>query len=397
MFRYVDFSVGDPILSLVEVFKQDQRSEKVNLSIGVYYDENGKIPLLDSVKKASDHLASQYIPRAYLPMEGLLEFRKAAQALLFGENNPLLKENKIQTIQTVGGSGALRVGAQFLHRYFSNSTVYVSDPTWGNHIAIFDDTGFNVEKYPYYDSKTGDIKFKELVEFLKKIPEKSIILLHACCHNPTGVDLTREEWDIILPIIKERNLIAFMDVAYQGLGDGLEEDAYAVRRAAYLGIPFLVSNSYSKNLSLYGERIGALSIVANTEEEAKSVFSQFQFSIRRLYSSPPLHAGHITSIVMNTPQLYQEWTSEVEAMRLRIREMRQKIYDALTRNIPNRDFSYFTKQRGMFSFTGLSKEQVLRLRDEFAVYLVENGRMCIAALNQQNIDYVVNAFSKVLE
>ncbi|MBN3859080.1 aminotransferase class I/II-fold pyridoxal phosphate-dependent enzyme [Neisseriaceae bacterium PsAf] len=397
MFEHVDFFAGDPILSLVEVFKQDQRSEKVNLSIGVYYDENGKLPLLNSVKQAEEHLVSQHIPSAYLPMEGLLEFRKAAQILLFGEDNPLLKENKIQTVQTLGGSGALRVGAEFLHKYFSDSTVYVSDPTWGNHIAIFEAVGFNVEKYPYYDPETGGIKFEALVEFLKKISEKSIVLLHPCCHNPTGVDLTREEWDTILPIIKERNLIAFMDIAYQGLGDGLEEDAYAIRRAAYLGLSFFVSNSYSKNLSLYGERVGALSVVANTEEEAKLVFSQFQFAIRRLYSSPPFHAGHITSIVMNTPQLYEEWTSEVEGMKLRIREMRQKLYDTLSQNIPNKDFSYFTKQRGMFSFTGLTKEQVLRLRDEFAVYLVENGRMCISALNHHNIDYVANAFSKVLE
>lgn len=395
MFKHVNFFAGDPILSLVEVFQEDTRKEKVNLSIGVYYDENGKLPLLNSVRQAEEYLVSRHMSCSYLPMEGLLEYRQAVQILLFGKNNQLLKENKIQTVQTIGGSGALRVGAEFLHQYFPHSRVYVSDPTWSNHIAIFEATGFSVEKYPYYDDKTGNIRFTALVEFLQQVPPQSIILLHPCCHNPTGVDLSRDEWDIILPVVKDRNLIAFMDIAYQGLGSSLDDDAYAMRRASELGLSFFISNSYAKNLSLYGERAGALSVVANTAKEAKFVFSQFQFAIRRLYSSPPFHAGHITSIVMNTPQLYQEWVVEVENMKLRIYQMRQKLYDALTHNIPTKDFSYLLKQRGMFSFTGLTKEQVIKLRNEFAIYLVDNGRMCISALNNNNINYVVHAFSQV--
>lgn len=395
MFKKVDFFPGDPILSLVTSFNQDLRKEKVNLSIGVYLDGEGRLPVLKAVREAESILYSEDPPRAYLPMEGLKEYRSATQELLFGEDNLLLKENKIQTIQTIGGSGALRVGASFLYEYFPDSTVYVSDPTWANHIAIFSTAGFEVKYYPYYDFEGGGIRFDSMYKTIADLPEKSIILLHPSCHNPTGVDLSQAQWDELLPLLKEKNHIPFMDLAYQGLGEGISEDAYAVRRAAEWGLSFLLANSYSKNFSLYGERVGGLSVVANTAEEAHLVFSQFQHAVRRFYSSPVFYGGHIVSIVLNSPKLYAQWGKEVEQMRERVLKMRQALYERLSNKDNNRNFDFLIKQKGIFSFTGLSKEQVIRLREEYAIYLVENGRMCIAGLSDNNIDYVADSFLKV--
>lgn len=397
MFQHVEFYPGDPILSLVETFNNDPRSGKVNLSIGIYFDEHGKLPVLECVKQAEAKRAAVPQPRPYLPMEGLAAYRSGVQKLLFGADCAALRENRVATIQTLGGSGALKVGADFLRRWFPDAKVYVSDPTWDNHRGIFEGAGFEVGVYPYYDAADGGVKFEELLTFLLGLSENSIVLLHPCCHNPTGVDLTHAQWDALLEVVQMRKLIPFMDIAYQGFGENLADDAYAIRQAVSMGLPLFVSNSFSKNLSLYGERVGGLSVVCPSEEEAQLVFGQLKFTVRRIYSSPPAHGGYVTADVMNSPELFAQWEGEVYAMRDRIRAMRQKLYDVLVSKVPDKNFDYFIKQRGMFSYTGLSPEQVQRLRDEFAVYLVASGRMCVAGLNESNVDYVANAFAEVLK
>ena len=397
MFEHVDAYAGDPILGLVETFKKDPRDNvKVNLGIGIYYDDQGRLPLLPSVIKAETDLSKHLEPRPYLPMEGLAAYRTAIQNLLFGENSEPLTSKRVATVQTVGASGALRVGADFLKRYFPASDMYVSDPTWDNHRAIFEAAGFNVKTYPYYDAVTGGVKFDEMVAALKALPKNSVVLLHPCCHNPTGVDLSKEQWQALVPVIKEHELIAFLDIAYQGFGDSIEEDAYAIRLFAASGLTFFVSNSFSKNLSYYGERAGGLSAVCANAEEAERILGQLKLTIRKTYSSPAYHVATVTSNVMNTPELRAMWENEVTEMRVRIKAMRQKLYDVLTAKVPSKDFSYLIKQRGMFSYTGLSPEQVDRLREEFAVYLVKSGRMCVAGLNSNNVDYVADAFAAVM-
>ena len=397
MFQHVEFYPGDPILSLVETFNQDPRAEKVNLGIGIYFDNHGKLPLLDYVRSAEIERAATAQPRPYLPMEGLAAYRSAVQNLLFGQNHPALAEKRIATIQTLGGSGALKVGADFLKRWFPEAQAYVSDPTWDNHKSIFEGAGIPTGTYPYYNPATGGVKFEEMLAFFLSLPEHSILILHPCCHNPTGVDLTPAQWDAVLDIIQTRRLIPFMDIAYQGFGDDLNSDAYAIRQAAAMGLPLLVSNSFSKNMSLYGERVGGLSVVCPSAEEAALVLGQLKAGVRRIYSSPPAHGGYIAAAVMNSETLRAQWENEVYAMRDRIRTMRQKLYDALSAKVPGRDFGYFLSQRGMFSYTGLSPAQVQRLQDEFAVYLVASGRMCVAGLNEGNIDYVADAFAEVLQ
>ena len=397
MFQHIEYYAGDPILSLVETFLADNRPEKVNLGIGIYFDEQGKLPVLQCVQTAEAKRAATVQPRGYLPMEGLAPYRSAVQQLLFGADCPALAEKRIATIQTLGGSGALKVGADFLHRWFPTSKAYVSDPTWDNHKSIFEGAGFEVGTYPYYDPNTVGVKFDEMLAYFHSLPAHSVIILHPCCHNPTGVDLSTEQWDTVLNVIQQRQLIPFMDIAYQGFGENLAEDAYAIRQAVQMGLTLFVSNSFSKNLSLYGERVGGLSVVCPNAEEAALVFGQLKFTVRRIYSSPPAHGGFITADVLNTPELFSQWECEVYQMRDRIRAMRQQLYDILTTKLPERDFSYFIKQRGMFSYTGLNAAQVQRLQDEFAVYLVASGRMCVAGLNQSNIDYVANAFVEVLK
>lgn len=397
MYRHVEYYPGDPILSLVETFKNDPRAEKVNLSIGIYFDDAGKMPVLESVRRAETARAATANPSPYLPMEGLDTYRAAVQRLLFGKNHPALAEGRVVTVQTLGGSGALKVGADFLHRWFPDAKAYVSDPTWDNHRGIFEGAGFEVGTYPYYDPAAVGVKFDEMTEFFNTLPENSVLILHPCCQNPTGVDMSEQQWDEVLHIIQTRRLIPFMDIAYQGFGGDLDSDAYAIRKAAQMGLPLFVSNSFSKNLSLYGERVGGLSVVCPSREEAELVFGQLKFTVRRIYSSPPAHGAYIAADVIDTPELFSLWQSEVYAMRDRIRAMRQKLYDVLSAKIPERNFDYFVKQRGMFSYTGLNLEQVRRLRDEFAVYLLDSGRMCVAGLNPSNIDYVADAFAEVLK
>ena len=397
MFERIDYYAGDPILGLVEKFAADNNPDKVNLGIGIYYDESGVMPVLDCVKIAEQRIADPISPRPYLPMAGLPGHRKGCQELLFGKDAQVLKDGLVATIATIGGSGALKVGAEFIHEWFPQSKCYVSDPTWGNHIAIFEGCDIEVGEYPYYDTATGGIKFDEMIAFFETLNKDDVLLLHPCCHNPTGVDLTREQWDTVLNVIQARELIPFMDIAYQGFGEDMDSDAYAIRKAVDMGLPLFVSNSFSKNLSLYGERVGGLSVVCPTVDETERVFGQLNSTVRRIYSSPPSHGGRVVDIVMNDAALYEQWVGEVYAMRDRIKSMRTKLKSVLEAKISGRNFDYLTAQNGMFSFTGLTPEQVERLQSEFGIYMISNSRMCVAGLNSSNIDYVANAMADVLK
>lgn len=397
MFERVEFYSGDPILGLMVEYANDTNPNKVNLGVGVFYDDDAVLPVLECVKTAEQRIADPISARPYLPMEGLPGHRKACQNLLFGKDAPVLQQNRVATIATIGGSGALKVGADFINTWFPESKCYVSDPTWGNHIAIFEGSGVEVGKYPYYDKATGTVKFDALIEFLNTLNKNDVVLLHPCCHNPTGVDLTQQQWDQLLQVIEARGIIPFMDIAYQGFGKDMDSDAYAIRKAVDMGLPLFVSNSFSKNLSLYGERVGGLSVVCPTEEEAARVFGQLKFTVRRIYSSPPSHGGHVVDIVMNDEALHEQWVSEVYGMRDRIKAMRLQLKSVLEAKVPGRNFDYLTTQNGMFSFTGLTPEQVERLKAEFSIYMVSNSRMCVAGLNTKNIDYVANAMAEVLK
>ncbi len=397
MFEHIDAYPGDPILTLMETFQQDTRPHKVNLGIGLYYDAEGRLPLLETVRRAEARIAEAPATRSYLPMEGGSDYRAVVQKLLFGEDSPALKASRIATIQSLGGSGALKVGADLLRRYFPASDIWVSSPTWDNHRSIFEGAGFLVHDYPYYDAATGGVDFAGMLATLRTLPARSIVLLHPCCHNPTGVDLSREQWQQLIAVIAEGRLIPFLDIAYQGFGDGLDEDAYAIRALVEAGISFLVSNSFSKNLAVYGERCGGLSVVCQDAAEASRVLGQMKFTVRRIYSSPPVHGGRIVTTVMNDAGLYADWVQEVAIMRERIQAMRQKLHAVLSARLPGRNFSYFIKQRGMFSYTGLNPAQVDRLREEYAIYLVRSGRICVAGLNEGNVDAVAGAMAEVLE
>ncbi|ORM97858.1 aromatic amino acid aminotransferase [Pantoea septica] len=397
VFQNVDAYAGDPILSLMETFKQDPRANKVNLSIGLYYDEQGIIPQLQAVAAAEEQLkAEPQQASLYLPMEGLNAYRNAIAPLLFGADHPMLKAGRIASIQTLGGSGALKVGADFLKRYFPNSSVWVSDPTWDNHVAIFNGAGFEVKSYPWYDAETNGVKFDAFLAALKALPKQSIVLLHPCCHNPTGADLTDAQWDQTVEVLKAQELIPFLDIAYQGFGAGMEADAYAIRAIAAAGLPALVSNSFSKIFSLYGERVGGLSIVCDSAEEAGRVLGQLKATVRRNYSSPPNFGAQVVARVLNDDALKANWLAEVEAMRLRIIAMRKTLVDVLSTALPGKNFDYLLKQRGMFSYTGLSAQQVDRLREEFGIYLVGSGRICVAGLNSNNVQQVAQAFAAVM-
>ena len=396
MFQHVEAYPGDPILSLNEAFGKDPRPNKINLSIGIYFDDAGKIPMLPSVRAAEHKVVADAGARPYLPMEGAANFRTAVQELLFGKVSAAVKAGRVVTMQMVGSSGGLKIGGDFIKRYFPTSTMLVSDPTWDNHRAVFEGCGITVKTYPYYDAATGGLRFDAMLEALKAAEKHSVVLLHACCHNPTGVDLTKAQWQALAPVLKERELIAFLDLAYQGYGDGIEEDAYAIRLLADEGLSFLVANSFSKSMSLYGERCGALSVVCPDAAQAVNVLGQMKATIRRNYSNPPMHGGQLVARVLNDPELRPMWEAEVVAMRDRIQTMRRKLHDVLSAKLPGRDFSYFLTQRGMFSYTGLSAEQCDRLKEEFGVYLVRSGRMCVAGLNTGNVEATANAMAAVL-
>ena len=396
MFSHVEPFAGDPILSLNEDFQKDPRAHKINLSIGIYFDDAGRIPVLESVKRAEAKVVAEGGPKPYLPIEGAANFRAAVQALLFGADHEAVKSSRVATIQSVGSSGGLKVGADFIARWFPGSGVWVSDPTWDNHRSMFEGAGLAVQSYPYYDAKTGGVRFADMLAALDTLPAKSIVLLHACCHNPTGVDLTRAQWDELIPLLKRRNLIPYLDLAYQGFGDGIAEDAYAIRAIAAAGLPAFVANSFSKSMSVYGERAGALSVVCPDAKQAALVLGQLKFTVRRNYSSPPIHGGQIVARVLTDPELRPLWETELAAMRTRMLAMRQTLHGVLSAKLPGRDFGYFLSQRGMFSYTGLSAAQVDRLREEFAVYLIRSGRLCVAGLNKGNVEATAQAIAAVM-
>jgi aromatic-amino-acid transaminase len=403
MFQHVEPFAGDPILSLNEDFQKDPRPGKINLSIGIYFDDAGRIPVLDSVRRAESLVCAASGPKPYLPIEGAANFRSAVQTLLFGADHEAIGSRRVATLQSVGSSGGLKVGADFIARWLPGAEVRVSDPTWDNHRSMFEGAGLTVRTYPYYDAATGGLAFDAMLETLRTLAPKTIVLLHACCHNPTGVDLTRAQWDALIPLLAERRLVPYLDLAYQGFGDGIEADAYAVRAlAAARGadakpIAFFVANSFSKSMSLYGERCGALSVVCADAAQAVNVLGQLKFTVRRNYSSPPIHGGQLVATVLDDPVLRASWQAELEAMRQRILAMRSTLHAVLRSKMPARDFGYFLTQRGMFSYTGLTPAQVDRLREEHAVYLVRSGRMCVAGLNSGNVEATALALAAVLE
>ena len=396
LFSAVEMAPRDPILGLNEAFNADTRTSKVNLGVGVYCNEEGRIPLLRAVIEAETIRVAQHASRGYLPIDGIAAYDQAVQTLLFGADSPLLAAGRVITTQAVGGTGALKIGADFLKQLQPGAVVAISDPSWENHRALFETAGFPVRNYRYYDAATHDVNRAGMLEDLNTLPAGSIVVLHACCHNPTGVDLTPADWQNVLDVVKAKGLIPFLDMAYQGFGDGIAEDASAVRLFAESGLSFFVSSSFSKSFSLYGERVGALSIITQSKDESARVLSQVKRVIRTNYSNPPTHGASIVAAVLNSPQLRAMWEQELAEMRLRIRGMRLQIVELLAKKAPEHDFSFVARQRGMFSYSGLSVEQVTRLRAEFGIYALDTGRICVASLNQRNIEAVTDAIVQVI-
>jgi aromatic-amino-acid transaminase len=396
MFEHIDAYPGDPILSLNEDFAKDPRENKVNLSIGIYYDDEGRLPVMRAVREAEAQWLAQPAAKPYLPMSGLAAYRDAVQSLVFGDDSVARAEGRIATVQTLGGSGALKVGADFIKRYFPGSQVWVSDPTWDNHRFIFERAGFTVGTYPYYDEASGGLKFDATLSAIRDLPAKSVVLLHACCHNPTGVDLTDAQWVKLIEAIRQRDLLPFIDMAYQGFGAGLDADAFAIRELVRQNVPAFVANSFSKNFSLYGERCGALSVVCESAESAPRVLGQLTSAVRANYSNPPTHGAMIVARVLTTPALRQSWEEELTSMCKRIARMRGEIHARLRGNVPDAMLARYLAQRGMFTYTGLSAEQVDVLRERHGVYLIRSGRMCVAALNERNVDATASAIGEVL-
>ena len=396
LFSAVEMAPRDPILGLNEAFNADTRTTKVNLGVGVYCNEEGRIPLLRAVIEAETFRAAQHASRGYLPIDGIAAYDQAVQKLLFGNDSPLIAAGRIVTTQAVGGTGALKIGADFLKQLLPNAVVAISDPSWENHRALFETAGFPVQNYRYYDAASHDVNRAGMLEDLNALPNGSIVILHACCHNPTGVDLTPADWNNVLEVVRAKGHVPFLDMAYQGFGDGIDEDAAAVRLFAESGLTFFVSSSFSKSFSLYGERVGALSIVSESKEESARVLSQVKRVIRTNYSNPPTHGASIVAAVLNSPELRAQWEAELAEMRLRIRGMREQMVALLAEKAPQRDFSFVGRQRGMFSYSGLTTEQVHRLRNEFGIYALNTSRICVAALNQSNIKAVTDAIVQVI-
>ncbi|WP_323163655.1 amino acid aminotransferase [Pseudomonas atacamensis] len=396
LFSAVEMAPRDPILGLNEAFNADTRTTKVNLGVGVYCNEEGRIPLLRAVIEAETIRVAQHASRGYLPIDGIAAYDQAVQKLLFGNDSPLISAGRVITTQAVGGTGALKIGADFLKQLLPNAVVAISDPSWENHRALFETAGFPVQNYRYYDAATHDVNRAGMLDDLNALPNGSIVVLHACCHNPTGVDLTPADWNRVLEVVKAKGHVPFLDMAYQGFGDGIDEDAAAVRLFAESGLTFFVSSSFSKSFSLYGERVGALSIISESKEESARVLSQVKRVIRTNYSNPPTHGASIVAAVLNSPELRAQWEAELAEMRLRIRGMREQMVALLAEKAPGRDFSFVGRQRGMFSYSGLTTEQVHRLRNEFGIYALDTGRICVAALNQSNIKAVTDAIIQVI-
>lgn len=395
-FSAIPMAPRDPILGITEAFNTDSNPQKVNLGVGVYYDDNGKVPLLKCVQKAKSLILEKATPHTYLPIDGLPAFNTAVQKMIFGETCKALQEKRIVTTQALGGTGALKIGADFLRRFSPQSQIWISNPSWENHRAIFEANGFTVNAYPYYDAATRAIDFAAMEAQFQSMPANSVIILHACCHNPTGINLSDEQWNKIISIIKERSLIPFLDMAYQGFAQGLEEDGKIIRQFADTCPYVLISNSYSKSFSLYGERIGAFSLVVKTADEADRALSQIKRIIRTNYSNPPRHGAEIVSLVLTSPELYTQWDNELSEMRTRIRLMREALAKELSSLKKDMDFSYITLQNGLFSYSGLTKEQVLALREKHAIYAIDTGRICVAALNSNNVSRIAKAIASVL-
>jgi aromatic-amino-acid transaminase len=387
----VPMAPSDPILGVTEAFVADSNPRKVNLGVGVYYDDQGRIPLLECVRHAESERLKSSPHRGYLPIDGLAAYDKAVQGLVFGK-----EDQRIVTVQALGGTGGLKIGTDFLRRVAPASEVWISEPSWENHRQIFEAAGFAVKSYPYYDPATKGLDFEGMKRALSALPAGAIVVLHACCHNPTGVDLTKENWSSVLEIVRARGLVPFLDLAYQGFAEGLEADAYAARLFSEAMTPVFLSSSFSKSFSLYGERVGALSVVTASPEEAARVLSNLKRVVRATYSNPPTHGSEIVATVLTNPQLRALWDRELAAMCERIKAMRKRLVDNIQSRAAGADFGFVLKQRGMFSFTGLSRDQVRRLREEYAIYAIDTGRICVAALNSKNVEYVADAIAKVI-
>ena len=387
----VPLAPSDPILGVTEAFVADQNPRKVNLGVGVYTDDAGRIPLLECVRHAESERLKNAAPRGYLPIDGLAAYDRAVQALVFGA-----QKDNIVTVQALGGTGGLKIGADFLKRLQPDAQVWISEPSWENHRQLFEAAGFVVNAYPYYDPRGHGLDFAGMQRALNALPAGAVVVLHACCHNPTGVDLTAEQWRAVLEMVVSRGLIPFLDLAYQGFAEGLDADAYAARLFSEATSPVFLSSSFSKSFSLYGERVGAVSVVTASAEEATRVLSNLKRTVRTNYSNPPTHGGQIVATVLGDPQLRSLWDRELGAMRERIKAMRKQLVQGLKARAPGVDFDFILKQRGMFSYSGLTKEQVWRLREEFSIYAIDTGRICVAALTSKNVDYVAGAIAKVV-
>ena len=396
LFTSVQLAPKDPIFGLTEAYVADQRADKVNLGVGVYYTDEGQVPLLKAVIKAEEAIVAKHSPRSYIPIEGPNPYNSAVQNLLFGADSSLIKDGRVVTAECLGGTGALRVGADFIKRLNLNAPCGISNPTWENHRGIFESAGFEVVEYTYFDGKTRGVDFDGMVKSLESFPKFTTVLLHACCHNPTGADITEAQWHQVIEICKAKQLIPFLDMAYQGFATGIEQDGIAVRLFAQSGMSFFVSSSFSKSFSLYGERVGALSIVTQSKDESTRVLSQLKRVIRTNYSNPPTHGAAIAAAVLNSSELRKLWEDELAEMRDRIKAMRHGLVEKLAAAGVKQDFAFIEAQRGMFSYSGLSAEQVERLQKEDGIYALSTGRICVAALNSQNIDKVANAIARVL-
>ena len=395
LFAAVAMAPRDPILGLNEQFNADSNPNKVNLGVGVYYDDNGKLPLLACVAAAEAQMQAAPKPRGYLPIDGIAAYDTAVQGLVFGADSEVLKNKRVATVQALGGTGGLKIGADFLKRLNPDAKVLISDPSWENHRALFTNAGFPVETYPYYDAANRGIDFAAMLAALNAAPAGTVIVLHACCHNPTGYDLTPEQWSQVVAAVKAKNLVPFLDMAYQGFGEGIAEDGAVIQQFLSAGLDFFVSTSFSKSFSLYGERVGALSVVCASSEEATKVLSQLKIVIRTNYSNPPTHGAQVVATVLSTPALRAQWEEELAGMRVRIKQMREALVAELKAAGITDDLSYVIRQKGMFSYSGLSAEQMQRLRAEFGVYGVDSGRICVAALNSKNLKPVAAAIAAV--
>jgi aromatic-amino-acid transaminase len=396
LFSAVEMAPRDPILGLNEQYNADTNPNKVNLGVGVYFDDNGKLPLLQCVQAAEKTMMATPTARGYLPIDGIVAYDNAVKALVFGAESDVVKSGRVSTVQAIGGTGGLKIGADFLKKVSPNAKVLISDPSWENHRAIFVNAGFEVGSYAYYDAEKRGVNFDGMLASLNAAAAGTIVVLHACCHNPTGYDITDAQWDQVIAVVKAKSLTAFLDMAYQGFGHGIQEDGAVIGKFVAAGLNIFVSTSFSKSFSLYGERVGALSVVASDKEEASRVLSQLKIAIRTNYSNPPIHGGAVVAAVLNNPELRAQWESELAEMRVRIKAMRQKLVDSLKAAGVKQDMSFITTQIGMFSYSGLTKDQMVRLRSEFGVYGTDTGRMCVAALNSKNIDYVCASIAKVV-